>query len=53
MSVVQVPHGHCWVEGDNGLVSTDSNEFGAVSTSLIDAKVVPKLWPLSEAGLVR
>lgn len=29
-SAVRVPMGHCWVEGDNGSVSDDSNDFGPV-----------------------
>lgn len=28
---MQVPPGHCWVEGDNGRFSQDSNFFGPVS----------------------
>ena len=27
-----VPAGHCWVEGDNGRSSNDSNHFGVVCT---------------------
>jgi len=29
--VVRVPHGHLWVEGDNGGASRDSNDYGPVS----------------------
>ena len=47
-----VPSGCVWVEGDNAENSIDSNAFGAVSTELIDAKVVLKLWPLNEVGLI-
>ena len=28
-----VPTGHCWVEGDNGRSSNDSNHFGVVCTN--------------------
>jgi inner membrane protease subunit 2 len=31
--LVQVPKGHCWVEGDNAEVSLDSKSFGPVSFS--------------------
>jgi inner membrane protease subunit 2 len=29
--ILQVPKGHCWVEGDNGEISLDSKSFGPVS----------------------
>jgi hypothetical protein len=32
--LVQVPKGHCWVEGDNAEVSLDSKSFGPVSCHL-------------------
>tara|TARA_B110001452_G_scaffold205331_1_gene175346 strand:- start:837 stop:1076 length:240 start_codon:yes stop_codon:yes gene_type:complete len=47
-----VPRGCVWVEGDNANNSIDSHTFGAVATELIDAKVVCKLWPLREVGLI-
>ena len=47
-----VPRGCVWVEGDNANNSIDSHAFGAVATELIDAKVVLKLWPPSEVGLI-
>lgn len=50
--VVSVPRGHLWIEGDNAAVSNDSNHYGAVSEGLVRARVVAKLWPLSEAGRV-
>lgn len=42
-----VPAGHCWVEGDNGRASNDSNNFGVVSRGLIQARVRCVIWPLS------
>ena len=51
--LVRVPTGHVWVEGDNGEVSTDSNHFGTVDVHAVQARVAAKVWPLSEAGLVR
>jgi inner membrane protease subunit 2 len=32
--ILQVPKGHCWVEGDNAEVSLDSKSFGPVSCHL-------------------
>ncbi|XP_065912134.1 mitochondrial inner membrane protease subunit 2-like isoform X1 [Dysidea avara] len=42
-----IPKGHCWVEGDNGKSSNDSNYFGAVSLGLIRARVQYVVWPPS------
>lgn len=39
--------------GLHNQVSTDSNHFGSVSVESVQARVAAKLWPLSEAGLVR
>ena len=50
--VVHVPRGQLWVEGDNAASSNDSNGFGCVAASLVEARVCFKLWPLSEAGPV-
>ncbi|XP_043256626.1 mitochondrial inner membrane protease subunit 2-like [Colletes gigas] len=47
LEVLQVPEGHCWVEGDNINRSTDSNIFGPVSIGLITAKATHIIWPLS------
>ncbi|KAI9282938.1 peptidase S24/S26A/S26B/S26C [Umbelopsis sp. AD052] len=51
-SVVYVPKGHCWVEGDERFHSRDSNAFGTVPMGLINSKVVYILWPLSRFGKV-
>ena len=47
-----VPIGCVWVEGDNAQNSMDSNNFGAVATDLIEAKVILKLWPPNEFGRI-
>lgn len=28
--IVKIPHGHCWVEGDNSASSVDSRSIGPV-----------------------
>ena len=43
--LVFVPRGHCWVEGDNGRVSTDSNAYGPVPMALLDSRVAAVMWP--------
>lgn len=50
---ITVPAGHCWVEGDNHAHSKDSNLFGPVPLSLLEARVVYVVWPFSRAGRVR
>lgn len=47
-----MPRGHLWIEGDNARNSNDSNLFGPVAAGLVEARVIAKLWPLREAGLV-
>ncbi|BFZ10914.1 hypothetical protein BsWGS_13953 [Bradybaena similaris] len=47
---VNIPRGHCWVEGDNRECSLDSNNFGPVSYGLITAKASYILWPPSRWG---
>lgn len=44
---VIVPAGHCWVEGDHGTHSMDSNFFGPVAMGLILAKASHIVWPPS------
>ncbi|KAI7871154.1 peptidase S24/S26A/S26B/S26C [Spinellus fusiger] len=50
--LVRIPSGHCWVEGDEGFHSRDSNLFGPVPISLISARVSYVLWPFSRFGPV-
>ncbi|RUS82122.1 hypothetical protein EGW08_010096 [Elysia chlorotica] len=47
---VDIPRGHCWVEGDNRLCSLDSNNFGPIPTGLITAKATRVLWPPARWG---
>ncbi|ORX47718.1 LexA/Signal peptidase [Hesseltinella vesiculosa] len=49
---VKVPEGHCWIEGDEGFHSIDSNTFGTVPVALIKAKVTRILWPPERFGPV-
>lgn len=47
-----MPRGHIWIEGDNARNSNDSNLFGPIAAGLVEARIIAKLWPLQEAGLV-
>ena len=49
-SFVRVPTGYLWIEGDSERFSTDSNSYGAVPAGLVNARVLCKVWPLSQAG---
>ncbi|RDB22799.1 Mitochondrial inner membrane protease subunit 2 [Hypsizygus marmoreus] len=49
-SVVRVPPGHVWIEGDEPFYSDDSNRFGPIPAALIDAKLVGILWPPNRFG---
>ncbi|ODQ54457.1 LexA/Signal peptidase [Saitoella complicata NRRL Y-17804] len=44
-SYVEIPPGHAWLEGDEQFHSTDSNTYGPVSLTLIEAKVKGIIWP--------
>ncbi|SCV03686.1 LAME_0H12420g1_1 [Lachancea meyersii CBS 8951] len=46
-AIVTIPRSHIWTEGDNAFHSTDSNEFGPVSTGLVLGKAVAIVWPPS------
>lgn len=46
-SIVTVPRGHAWVEGDNASNSLDSNIFGPIALGLIQAKAQMIVWPPS------
>jgi len=45
-SLVVVPDGHIWLEGDNSINSSDSRNYGPLPASLIVGKVVLRLWPV-------
>jgi len=49
---VVVPESHLWVEGDNAQTSIDSNRYGFVPVANVESRVVAKIWPLHDAGLV-
>ncbi|XP_033328917.2 mitochondrial inner membrane protease subunit 2 [Megalopta genalis] len=44
-NVLQIPEGHCWIEGDHTGYSLDSTTFGPVSLGLITAKATCIVWP--------
>lgn len=46
-SLIVVPDGHVWIEGDNAINSSDSRHYGPVSANLILGKVIGRVWPLS------
>ena len=39
-------------EGDNAETSIDSNDYGFMPEANVESKVVAKLWPLHDIGLV-
>lgn len=46
-SLITVPLGHYWVEGDNKGLSIDSQQFGPVPKSLLQSKAFYIIWPPS------
>ncbi|KAL2337039.1 hypothetical protein Fmac_011485 [Flemingia macrophylla] len=51
--VVQIPLGHCWVEGDNTASSMDSKSFGPIPLGLIRGRVTHVVWPPPRIGAVK
>ncbi|KAJ1921929.1 hypothetical protein H4219_000276 [Mycoemilia scoparia] len=51
-SLVRIPKGHCWVEGDESLHSVDSNTFGPVPLGIVNSKVGFVIWPPSRFGSI-
>eukprot|EP00871_Galdieria_phlegrea_P000566 jgi/Galph1/150/GphlegSOOS_G4932.1 len=47
-----IPLGHCWVEGDEGGNSIDSNQFGPIPQALIEGRVQYILWPWKRWGSI-
>ncbi|XP_015783443.1 mitochondrial inner membrane protease subunit 2 isoform X2 [Tetranychus urticae] len=45
--IIQIPSGHCWIEGDNSQRSNDSNHFGPVPIGLAKGTVSYIIWPPS------
>ncbi|CAM6110660.1 unnamed protein product [Calypogeia fissa] len=50
--ILQIPRGHCWVEGDNVDVSLDSKEFGPIPLALMRGRVTHVVWPPKRVGQV-
>ncbi|MEP6817631.1 MAG: signal peptidase I [Marmoricola sp.] len=50
---VRVPHGTVFVLGDNRADSEDSRTFGPVPTVDLVGRVLVRVWPLGDAGLIR
>ncbi|KAG5037794.1 hypothetical protein AAZX31_07G139500 [Glycine max] len=51
--VIQIPLGHCWVEGDNTASSLDSNSFGPIPLGIIRGRVTHVVWPPQRIGAVK
>lgn len=52
-SMVKIPPGHVWVEGDGPPGSSlDSNTYGPVSMRLLTGKVTHVVYPFSKFGLI-
>ncbi|OLY83415.1 Mitochondrial inner membrane protease subunit 2 [Smittium mucronatum] len=50
---LQIPSGHCWVEGDEGFHSIDSNSFGYVPLGLVIGRASFVVYPFSNFGPVK
>ncbi|KAE9050867.1 hypothetical protein PR001_g1991 [Phytophthora rubi] len=44
----KIPRGHVWLEGDNKHDSHDSRYYGPVPYSMLQGRVVMRIWPLTQ-----
>ncbi|RWS26297.1 Mitochondrial inner membrane protease subunit 1-like protein [Leptotrombidium deliense] len=51
-SIITVPKGHVWLEGDNKDQSKDSREYGSVPSGLITGKVIYRVHPFENASKI-
>lgn len=49
---VVVPRGHVWIEGDNSGNSSDSRHYGPIPQGLIQSRVLLRLYPFHQLGLI-
>ncbi|PVZ96617.1 hypothetical protein BB558_007468 [Smittium angustum] len=49
---LKIPEGHCWVEGDEGFHSIDSNTFGYIPLGLVHGRASFVLYPFSNMGFI-
>ncbi|KAG0258587.1 hypothetical protein DFQ27_004552 [Actinomortierella ambigua] len=49
---IRVPRGHCWIEGDEGFHSRDSNFYGPVPLGLLKERIEWVLYPFQRFGRV-
>jgi inner membrane protease subunit 2 len=50
--VIKVPKGHCWVESDESYRGIDSNVFGPIPLSLLQARTKYIVWPPERIGKI-
>ncbi|KAI9611464.1 hypothetical protein H4Q26_008414 [Puccinia striiformis f. sp. tritici PST-130] len=44
-SLLTIPQGHLWLQGDNYAVSIDSRTYGPVPIGLVSGKILARVWP--------
>ncbi|KNZ46116.1 signal peptidase I [Puccinia sorghi] len=44
-TLLTVPDGHLWLQGDNYAVSVDSRTYGPVPIGLVSGKIIARVWP--------
>ena len=52
VAATTIPKGYVWLQGDNAQNSTDSRTYGPVPYALVQGKVVCRIFPFSQIGLV-
>uniref|UniRef100_A0A336MZM0 Mitochondrial inner membrane protease subunit n=2 Tax=Culicoides sonorensis TaxID=179676 RepID=A0A336MZM0_CULSO len=49
---VVIPRGYIWIEGDNSVNSSDSRHYGPIPLGLLQSKVLCRIYPFKQIGLI-
>ena len=48
-----VPEGYVFAMGDNRGFSSDCRDFGCIPLEKIEGKVILRIWPITQFGVIR
>lgn len=51
-SILLIPKGYLWIEGDNERNSTDSRSYGPIPMGLVRGRALFRIWPFKDFKLL-